>query len=223
VGKKIVADELDLTLEQRVRPFSKTEVSYRYRFGTNHTFNAIHESGGHIVLSSDRPPRAMTILEDRLRSRFEWGLIADIQPPDYETRIAILRSKVMGPMLGSVPSDVLAFIAQKVQSNIRELEGSLNRLLAHARHMEQPVTIDLAAQALRDLVAPGHSGRVVTPNAILLAVARYFGVRVDDQRPCAAQADRGAAADRDVLLWRSAPVDARGGRLLNATIRRHAR
>jgi len=145
-----------------------------------HTFNAIHESGGQIVLSSDRVPRATTTLEDRLRSRFEWGLIADIQPPDYETRIAILRSKLMGPMLGSVPSVVLDFIAQKVQSNIRELEGSLNRLLAHARHMEQPVTVDLAAQALRDLVAPGHSGRVVTPNAILLAVARYFGVRVDD-------------------------------------------
>jgi chromosomal replication initiator protein len=145
-----------------------------------HTFNAIHESGGQIVLSSDRPPRAMTILEDRLRSRFEWGLIADIQPPDLETRIAILRSKVMGPLVGSVPSDVLDFIAGKVQSNIRELEGSLNRLLAHARHMQQPVTLELASQALRDLVAPGHSGRVVTPNAILAAVARYFGVRVDE-------------------------------------------
>jgi chromosomal replication initiator protein len=145
-----------------------------------HTFNAIHESGGQIVLSSDRPPRAMTILEDRLRSRFEWGLIADIQPPDYETRIAILRSKVMGPVVGAVPSDVLDFIAHKVQSNIRELEGSLNRLLAHARHLQQPVTVELAAQALRDLVAPGPSSRGATPNAILLAVARYFGVRVDD-------------------------------------------
>jgi chromosomal replication initiator protein len=145
-----------------------------------HTFNAIHESGGQIVLSSDRPPRAMTILEDRLRSRFEWGLIADIQAPDLETRIAILRSKVMGPLVGYVPSDVLDFIAHKVQSNIRELEGSLNRLLAHARHMQQPVTVELASQALRDLVAPGHSGHVTTPNAILSAVARYFGVRVDE-------------------------------------------
>jgi chromosomal replication initiator protein len=145
-----------------------------------HTFNAIHESGGQIVLSSDRPPRAMPILEDRLRSRFEWGLIADIQAPDYETRIAILRSKVSGTMLGIVPSDVLDFIAQKVQSNIRELEGSLNRLLAHARHMQQPVTIELAARALRDLVAPGYSSRGVTPPAILLAVARYYGVNADD-------------------------------------------
>jgi chromosomal replication initiator protein len=145
-----------------------------------HTFNAIHESGGQIVLSSDRAPRAMTILEDRLRSRFEWGLIADIQAPDYETRIAILRSKVSGALIGAVPSEVLDFIAQKVQSNIRELEGSLNRLLAHARHMQQPVTVELAARALRDLVAPGPSGRTVTPTAILFAVARYYGVQADD-------------------------------------------
>jgi chromosomal replication initiator protein len=145
-----------------------------------HTFNAIHEAGGQIVLTSDRPPRAMTILEDRLRSRFEWGLTADIQAPDYETRIAILRSKLVGPVLGAVPSEVVDFIAQKVQSNIRELEGSLNRLLAHARHMQQPVTVELAARALHDLVSPGPSGRGATPTAILTAVARYFGVKADD-------------------------------------------
>jgi chromosomal replication initiator protein len=145
-----------------------------------HTFNAIHETGGQIVLSSDRPPRAMTILEDRLRSRFEWGLIADIQPPDYETRIAILRSKMAGPSIGSVPSDVIDFVAQKVQSNIRELEGSLNRLFAYARHLQQPLTVELAAQALHDLVAPGPSGRGATPLAILTAVARYFGIKADD-------------------------------------------
>src|SRR5437764_1414304 len=144
------------------------------------TFNAIHEAGGQIVLSSDRAPRAMTILEDRLRSRFEWGLIADIQAPDYETRIAILRSKLNGTLLGAVPSDVLDFIAEKVQSNIRELGGSLNRLLAHARHMQQPVTVDLAARALHDLVSPGPSGRGATPAAILTAVARYFGLKTDD-------------------------------------------
>ena len=144
-----------------------------------HTFNAIHESGGQIVLSSDRPPKAMHILEDRLRSRFEWGLIADIQPPDFETRIAILRSKLQGPVIGAVPSEVIAFIAHKVQSNIRELEGSLNRLLAHARHLKQPVTVELAAQALHDLVAPGPSGRGATPAALLTAVARYFDVEVE--------------------------------------------
>jgi chromosomal replication initiator protein len=145
-----------------------------------HTFNAIHEAGGQIVLSSDRPPRAMSILEDRLRSRFEWGLIADIQPPDYETRIAILRSKLSSFMIGAVPSDVLDFIAEKVQSNIRELEGSLNRLLAHARHMQQPVTVELAARALHDLVSPGATGRTVTSSAILLAVGRYYGINADD-------------------------------------------
>jgi chromosomal replication initiator protein len=145
-----------------------------------HTFNAIHEAGGQIVLSSDRPPKAMHVLEDRLRSRFEWGLIADIQPPDFETRIAILRSKLAGPVIGAVPSDVIVFIAQKIQSNIRELEGSLNRLLAHARHLKQPVTVDLAAQALHDLVAPGPSGRGATPAALLTAVARYYDVAVDE-------------------------------------------
>lgn len=145
-----------------------------------HTFNAIHESGGQIVLSSDRAPRAMTILEDRLRSRFEWGLTADIQAPDYETRIAILRSKLSSALIGAVPSDVLDFIAQKVQSNIRELEGSLNRLLAHARHMQQPVTVELAARALHDLVAPGPSGRTLTPTSILFAVGRYYGVNPDE-------------------------------------------
>jgi chromosomal replication initiator protein len=147
-----------------------------------HTFNAIHEAGGQIVLSSDRPPKAMQVLEDRLRSRFEWGLIADIQPPDYETRIAILRSKLAGPVIGAVPSEVIVFIAQKVQSNIRELEGSLNRLLAHARHLKQPVTVDLAAQALHDLVAPGPSGRGATPQALMTAVARYFEVDVEELR-----------------------------------------
>ena len=145
-----------------------------------HTFNAIHESGGQIVLSSDRPPKAMPILEDRLRSRFEWGLIADIQAPDYETRIAILRSKLPNTLIGTVPSDVLVFIAQKIQSNIRELEGSLNRLLAQARHLKQPVTVDLAAQALHDLVAPGPVGRGTTAHAVLTAVARYFEVTVGD-------------------------------------------
>jgi chromosomal replication initiator protein len=95
-------------------------------------------------------------------------------------RIAILRSKVSGAAIGSVPPEVLDFIAQTVQSNIRELEGSLNRLLAHARHLQQPVTLELAARVLRDLVAPGPSGRTVTPQAILLAVARYYGVTADE-------------------------------------------
>ena len=91
-----------------------------------------------------------------------------------------LRSKLSSAIIGAVPSDVLDFIAQKVQSNIRELEGSLNRLLAHARHMQQPVTVDLAARALHDLVSPGPSGRSLTPTAILFAVGRYYGVNPDE-------------------------------------------
>lgn len=144
-----------------------------------HTFNAIHEAGGQIVLSSDRPPRAMTVLEDRLRSRFEWGLITDLQLPDFETRVAILRSKLGAAPSVAVPSEVLDFMAQRVQSNIRELEGGLNRLLACARHLRQPVTVDLAASALRDLMDTGPSGPTITPEAILEAVSRYFGVPVE--------------------------------------------
>ena len=143
-----------------------------------HTFNAIHEAGGQIVLSSDRPPRAMTILEDRLRSRFEWGLLADVQLPDYETRIAILQSKLNGSQ-PEVPRDVVDFIAQKVQSNIRELEGTLNRLLAHARHLKQPVTVELATVALRDIVTTGPAMDGMSPETILTAVGRYFGVTVE--------------------------------------------
>ncbi len=159
-----------------------------------HTFNAIHEAGGQIVLSSDRPPRAMTILEDRLRSRFEWGLITDVQPPDYETRIAILRSKLTGPGTTAVPPEVVDFIAQKVQSNIRELEGSLNRLLAHARHLGLPVTVELASMALRELVSPGPNSGGATPDAILQAVARYFGVNPE--------AIKGKARHKEIVVPR---------------------
>ena len=98
-----------------------------------HTFNAIHEAGKQVVLSSDRPPKAITTLEERLRSRFEWGLIADLTPPDLETRIAILRSKAED-QLHLIPSEVIEFIARKVVSNVRELEGALNRVVAYASH-----------------------------------------------------------------------------------------
>ncbi len=159
-----------------------------------HTFNAIHEAGGQIVLSSDRSPRAMTVLEDRLRSRFEWGLLADVQLPDYETRIAILRSKLNGSLGEAVPLAVVDFIAQKVQSNIRELEGTLNRLLAHALHLKQPVTVDLAAVALRDLAAAGPAADGVSPESILLAVGRYFAISLD--------ALKGRSRHREVVVPR---------------------
>jgi chromosomal replication initiator protein len=159
-----------------------------------HTFNAVHEAGGQIVLASDRAPRAMTILEDRLRSRFEWGLLADIQVPDYETRIAILRSKLNGSLGELVPHGVVDFIAQKVQSNIRELEGTLNRLVAHALHLKQPVTVELAATALRDLAAAGPATEGASPDAILGAVVRYFGSSID--------ALKGTSRRREIVLPR---------------------
>jgi chromosomal replication initiator protein len=144
-----------------------------------HTFNAIHEGGGQIILTSDRTPKAIPTLEDRLRSRFEMGLIADIQAPDLETRIAILRSKVNGR--AQVPGDVLEMIAEKVRSNIRELEGSLNRVTAYAMLHGRPITIDVAAAALEDLVttAPPVTRE---PPVILDAVARHFGVSVEELR-----------------------------------------
>ncbi len=141
-----------------------------------HTFNAIHEAGGQIVLTSDKTPKAIPTLEDRLRSRFEMGLIADVQPPDLETRIAILRTKVNGR--GEISNDVLELIAQHVQSNIRELEGSLNRVIAYATLHQRAVTADLVGEALADLVAPAAVAR--EPNDIIDAVGRYFSVSLDD-------------------------------------------
>jgi chromosomal replication initiator protein len=142
-----------------------------------HTFNTLHCAGKQIVLSSDRTPKAMVTLEERLCSRFEWGLIADIQPPDLETRIAILRSKAAAcAAAGSgaaVPDDILALIAARVQSNIRELEGALNRVVALSRLTHQPLTADLAETALSELQPRRNK---LTEEHILDAVADHFGV-----------------------------------------------
>ena len=142
-----------------------------------HTFNAIHEGGKQIVLSSDRPPRAIVTLEERLRSRFEWGLIADLTAPDLETRIAILRAKAEE---GGVPigSDVVEFIARKVVSNIRELEGALNRIVAYASMGAMPITIELA-QAVLSNVLYNPKKRQVTPERITKAVSDYYGVEIE--------------------------------------------
>jgi len=142
-----------------------------------HTFNAIHEDGKQIVLSSDRPPKAILTLEERLRSRFEWGLIADLTAPDLETRIAILRAKAEE---GAVPitSDVIEFIARKVVSNIRELEGALNRIVAYASMGAMPISIELA-QAVLSNVLYNPKKRQVTPERIAKAVSDYYGVQMD--------------------------------------------
>jgi chromosomal replication initiator protein len=142
-----------------------------------HTFNAIHEDGKQIVLSSDRPPKAILTLEERLRSRFEWGLIADLTAPDLETRIAILRAKAEE---GAVPitSDVVEFIARKVVSNVRELEGALNRIVAFASMGATPISIELA-QAVLSNVLYNPKKRQVTPERIAKAVSDYYSVPMD--------------------------------------------
>jgi chromosomal replication initiator protein len=142
-----------------------------------HTFNTIHEDGKQIVLSSDRPPKAILTLEERLRSRFEWGLIADLTAPDLETRIAILRAKAE-EQATPIASDVVEFIARKVVSNIRELEGALNRIVAYANMNASPVTIELA-QAVLSNVLYNPKKRQVTPERIAQTVSEYYGVGLD--------------------------------------------
>lgn len=143
-----------------------------------HTFNAIHEANKQIVISSDRPPKEIPTLEDRLRSRFEWGLICDIQAPDLETRIAILRKKAQLDNL-DVPDDVIGYIASNIETNIRELEGALNRVVAYSGLMRSPVTIDLATHALKDIL-PASRPKQVTIETIMRVVAEYYGLRVED-------------------------------------------
>jgi chromosomal replication initiator protein len=135
-----------------------------------HTFNALHSTGAQIVLSSDRPPKAINTLEDRLRSRFEWGLLADVQPPDLETRIAILRFKA-DSMAARLPGDVMEFIARRAQSNIRELEGALNKVIAYASMTRQAVSLDLAEHALQDIVSRRSELSVAQ---IIAVVGRFY-------------------------------------------------
>src|SRR6185503_12729573 len=140
-----------------------------------HTFNTLHGQDKQLVMTSDRPPKAMVTLEERLRSRFEWGLTVDIQPPDLETRQAILRSKAERGHR-HVEDAVIELIARRVQSNIRELEGALTRVLAYAELIGQPLTVELANSALVDLV-PRH--RTLTPPQIIEAVANFYNVSSD--------------------------------------------
>lgn len=167
-----------------------------------HTFNAVYEAGGQIVITSDRHPKAITTLEDRLRSRFVWGLMADIQPPELETRAAILRARMAnGSRNGrcsSVPSEVLDFIAARVPSNIRELEGALNRVLAYAEHAAAPVTIELTATALRDLLEFG-ARRAPSPQAVIQAVCRATGVSRADLE--GKQRDRRVVVPRQIAMY----------------------
>ncbi len=143
-----------------------------------HTFNAIHEANKQIVISSDRPPKEIPTLEDRLRSRFEWGLICDIQPPDLETRIAILRKKALMEHL-DVPDDVTSYIATNIETNIRELEGALTRVVAYANMLRSPLNFDLAAHALKDILPPNRPKQVTIPT-IKQVVAEHYSIRMQD-------------------------------------------
>ena len=143
-----------------------------------HTFNTLYNANKQIVISSDRPPKQLTTLEDRLRSRFEWGLITDIQPPELETRIAILRKKASQDKL-KAPDDVLEYIASKISTNIRELEGALIRVTAFASLNRQPVDMNLAEIVLKDLILD-ESVPEITANVIMAQTAAYFSLTIDD-------------------------------------------
>jgi chromosomal replication initiator protein len=145
-----------------------------------HTFNALHEVQKQIVISSDRPPKDIPTLEDRLRSRFEWGLIADIQPPDFETRLAILNSK-LGANSHLVPDEVCSFIAHRIQKNIRELEGALIQVLAHASLGGQPVTLEGATCILRDIL-PDDAGAPPSVAFIQETVAAYYNLPLEEMK-----------------------------------------
>ncbi len=146
--------------------------------GFFHTFNELHNSNRQVVLTSDRPPKALALLEDRLRSRFEWGLIADIQPPDLETRMAIIRTKAE-QMDIDLADSVIEFAAKKVQKNVRELEGILNRMVALARLTDTPITLELASQAIEDFM-PDPSRHHVDPDKIMEEVTMRFRVSSGD-------------------------------------------
>ena len=143
-----------------------------------HTFNALYEAKKQIIISSDRPPKEIETLEERLRSRFEWGLTVDIQPPDYETRMAILRKKE--ELEGyNIDNEVIKYIASNVKSNIRELEGAFNKVVAYAKLEKKEVTLELAEQALKDIVAPNEN-KQITADYIISMVAEHFNVSTAD-------------------------------------------
>nr|WP_260818484.1 chromosomal replication initiator protein DnaA [Streptomyces sp. CS-7] len=164
-----------------------------------HTFNTLHNANKQIVLSSDRPPKQLVTLEDRLRNRFEWGLTTDVQPPELETRIAILRKKAVQEQLNA-PPEVLEFIASRISRNIRELEGALIRVTAFASLNRQPVDLGLTEIVLKDLIPGGEeSAPEITAPAIMAATADYFGLTVDDL--CGSSRSRVLVTARQIAMY----------------------
>ena len=162
-----------------------------------HTFNALYEANKQIILSSDRPPKEIPTLEDRLRSRFEWGLIADIQPPDFETRMAILKKKADVENL-NIPNEVMVYIATKIKSNIRELEGALIRIAAFSSLTNKEISIDLAVEALKDIISSKQS-KQVTIDLIQDVVANYYNLKVSDFK--SARRTRNVAFPRQIAMY----------------------
>lgn len=164
-----------------------------------HTFNALHDANKQIILSSDRPPKEIPTLEDRLRSRFEWGLIADIQIPDFETRMAILKKKAEVEKL-NVANEVMIYIATKIKSNIRELEGALIRIVAYSSLTNREITVDLASEALKDIISK-KQGRNITINLIQDIVSSYFNLRIEDLK--SQRRTRNVAYPRQIAMYLS--------------------
>jgi chromosomal replication initiator protein len=162
-----------------------------------HTFNTLHNANKQIVVTSDLPPKQLQDFEDRMRSRFEWGLITDVQPPDLETRIAILRKKSAQERL-SAPPEVLEYIASKISTNIRELEGALIRVTAFASLNRQPVDLPLAEVVLKDLISD-QAGPEITSSIIMMQTATYFGVTVDDL--CGSSRSRVLVTARQIAMY----------------------
>jgi len=162
-----------------------------------HTFNTLHNANKQIVITSDRAPKRLEALEDRLRNRFEWGLITDVQPPDLETRIAILRKKAATERM-TAPPDVLEFIASKIQTNIRELEGALIRVTAFASLNRQPVDLTLAEIVLKDLIPEGGEPEI-TAALIIAQTAAYFALSIDDL--CGASRSRVLVTGRQIAMY----------------------
>ncbi len=162
-----------------------------------HTFNALYEASKQIIISSDRPPKEIPTLEERLRSRFEWGLITDIQPPDLETRIAILRKRAKTENL-QVPSNVITFIADQVHSNIRELEGALTRVILYSSVKQSQITPELASEALKDIL-PAQKPKIISVSLIQKIVADHFNLRIEDFK--AKRRTRSVAFPRQIAMF----------------------
>lgn len=191
-----------------------------------HTFNALHEENKQIIISSDRPPKEIPTLEERLRSRFEWGLITDIQPPDLETRIAILRKKAKAENL-DIPNEAMMYIANMIDTNIRELEGALIRIVAYSSLTNQDITSHLAAEALKDILPTGRN-RMITIQDIQQKVGEFYGLRLEDFK--ARKRTKAIAFPRQVAMYLSRELtdyslpkigDAFGGRDHTTVIHAH--